>query len=120
MGSTHRHGPLRTFPPPAEVTATKLAGAVSTYELPLGPGWRWKPRLRRDYFIRPNGRLLAILPLDGDRLMGCLEPAIIDRKVAQNGLGRKSQEHLTQLVGVQTSGLLQSFDQEPAAGVGGG
>lgn len=86
----------------------------------LGPRRRWKPRLCRNHFIRPNGHLVAILPLNGDRLMGYLEPAIIDREVAQNSLGRMSQERLTELVGVQTSGLLQSFDQEPAAGVGGG
>jgi hypothetical protein len=70
----------------------------STRLLALTPRRRWKARLRRSHFIRPDNDLLAVLPLNRDRPMGSLEPTRV-REIAQHGLRIETQECRTQLVG---------------------
>lgn len=50
-------------------------------ESSFGPRRRWEPRLRRGYVIWPYDDFLPILPLDGDRPVGNLETAVIDREI---------------------------------------
>src|SRR5262245_27047352 len=70
----------------------------------LGPRRRWEPRLCRRNIIRPYGSFLAILPLDGDRLVGDLESAVIDRKITQNSFCFESQKCAAQLVRIKAAG----------------
>ena len=54
--------------------------------LPLTPRWGWKPQLSRNQLVRPDHDLLAVLPLDGDRLVGDLEAPLVDREIARTVL----------------------------------
>src|SRR5262249_8182046 len=81
------------------------------------PGRRGKTGLLRSHFIGPNDYLFAVLPLNGDCLMGDLESARVDGKIAQDGLRFNIQKRFAELVGIETAGPSHGIHEEPAPGV---
>src|SRR6266568_8827815 len=85
--------------------------------LPPAPRWGWKPDLSRGQLLRPDHDLLAVLPLDRDRLVGDLEAALVDREIANDGLGLERQKGLAEPVGIQAPGLSYHLRKELTPGI---
>src|SRR5215813_12447846 len=58
--------------------------------LPLAPRRGWESGFTGCHLVGPYHDLLAILPLDGDRLMTDLEAALVHGKVAEDRLSFQS------------------------------
>ncbi len=95
-GVSHEIGKGLTGKSRAGYPAVARAEVACSYShsylrLALAPRRRGEPGFSGDKVIRPDHHLLAILPLDGDRLVADLKATLVDSKVAKNSLGAESK-----------------------------
>src|SRR5213592_4653926 len=93
------------------------AGARRASRLALGPGRRRESRLRRRELVRPDGVLLAVLPLEQRHLVRQLEPVPVDLVIAEHRARHELQQCLAHLVGVEATGALDALGVDDAARV---
>src|SRR5882672_1594875 len=112
------------------MTCASIAGVMTTFtairpgpgarrarKLALVPGRRRESRLRRREVVRPDGVLLAVLPLEQRHLVGELEPVAVDLVVAEHRARLELQQRLAHLVGVEAAGALDPLGVDDAARV---
>src|SRR5258706_12054232 len=107
---------------PDTSTCVSMAGVSMAFTpagrpLSLIPGGRGEARLARGELVRPDGHLLAVLPLEQDHLVGDLEAVRVDLVVAEHRAHLELEELLADLLALQRPRALHGLRVDDAARV---